>query len=67
MRPFNFDTLATQVYQYASDELIEQSALGALLIMLSGLLPVILLSRSIDLMRGRHDSVNRRADHAPRQ
>ncbi|MCW9052254.1 MAG: iron ABC transporter permease [Motiliproteus sp.] len=47
LRPFNFDTLATYVYQYASDEMLEESALGALLIVLVGLLPVILLSRSI--------------------
>ncbi|MDX1453236.1 MAG: iron ABC transporter permease, partial [Oleiphilaceae bacterium] len=32
LRPFNFETLATQVYQYASDELLEQSALSALVI-----------------------------------
>lgn len=51
MRPFNYETLATQVYHYASDELIEQSALGALLIVVAGLLPVILLSRSIDRLR----------------
>lgn len=53
MRPFNYDTLATQVYQYASDELIEQSALGALLIVVVGLAPVILLSKSIDRSRGK--------------
>ncbi len=47
LRPFNFDTLATYVYQYASDEMLEQSALGALLIVLVGLIPVILLSRTI--------------------
>lgn len=47
LRPFNFDTLATHVYQFASDEMIEQSALGSLVIVLSGLLPVILLSRTI--------------------
>ncbi len=47
LRPFNFDTLATYVYQFASDEMIEESALGALLIVLVGLAPVILLSRSI--------------------
>lgn len=51
MRPFNYDTLATHVYQYASGELIEQSALGALLIVVTGLLPVILLSQSIDRSR----------------
>lgn len=47
LRPFNFDTLATHVYQFASDEMIEQSALGSLVIVLSGLLPVVLLSRTI--------------------
>jgi iron(III) transport system permease protein len=48
LRPFNFDTLATHVYQYASDELIGEAALGSLLIVLVGLVPVILLTVSID-------------------
>jgi len=47
LRPFNFETLSTHVYQFASDEMIEQSALGALCIVISGLLPVILLSKTI--------------------
>lgn len=47
LRPFNFETLATQVYQFASDELLEQSALSALIIVLVGIIPVILLDRSI--------------------
>lgn len=47
LRPFNFETLATQVYQYASDELLEQSALSALVIVLVGLIPVLLLNKSI--------------------
>ena len=51
LRPFNFDTLATHVYQFASDELIGQSALGALCIVLTGLIPIILLSHSIDRSR----------------
>ena len=51
LRPFNFDTLATHVYQLASDELIEQSALAALLIVLTGLIPVILLSLTLDRSR----------------
>lgn len=51
LRPFNFDTLATSVYQLASDELIGQSALGALLIVIAGLCPVILLSAAIDRQR----------------
>lgn len=48
LRPFNFDTLATHVYQFASDELIGEAALGALLIVLVGLAPVILLTATID-------------------
>jgi iron(III) transport system permease protein len=47
LRPFNFDTLATYVYQFASDELIEQASLGALAIVLAGLIPVVVLSRII--------------------
>lgn len=47
LRPFNFETLATHVYQFASDEMIGEAALGALFIVLAGLLPVILMSRSI--------------------
>jgi iron(III) transport system permease protein len=46
LRPFNFETLATYVYQYASDELLEQSALAALFIVVAGLLPVILLNKA---------------------
>lgn len=51
MRPFNYDTLATFVYQYASDELLEESALGALSIVAAGILPVIMLS--ITVVRSR--------------
>ena len=47
LRPFNFDTLATHVYQYASDELLGISALPALIIVLAGIIPIILMSRSI--------------------
>jgi iron(III) transport system permease protein len=47
LRPFNFDTLATYVFQYASSELLEESALGALAIVAAGILPVILLSLTI--------------------
>lgn len=51
LRPFNFDTLATYVYQFASDELIEQASLGALGIVMSGLIPVVVLSRVITATR----------------
>ena len=51
LRPFNFETLATHVYQFASDELLEQSALAALIIVLVGIIPVIFLSKSISSTR----------------
>ena len=44
LRPFGYDTLATFVFQYASDELFEESALGALTIVAAGLIPVIILA-----------------------
>ncbi|HXH03458.1 MAG TPA: iron ABC transporter permease [Candidatus Competibacteraceae bacterium] len=47
LRPFNFETLATYVYQYASDERLAECALAALMIVAVGLGPVILLSRTI--------------------
>ena len=47
LRPFNFETLSTHVYGFASLEQIEGAALGALTIVLAGLVPVILLHRAI--------------------
>ncbi len=47
LRPFNFDTLATHVYTFASLGRLEDSALAGLSIVAVGLLPVILLSRGI--------------------
>lgn len=50
LRPFDFDTLATLVYQLASLEQLEESALPALAIVAAGVLPVILLSRGMAKM-----------------
>lgn len=47
LRPFNFDTLAIRVYQYASDERLAEAAAPALTILLVGLVPVIVLSWQI--------------------
>lgn len=47
LRPFNFETLATLVYDRASQAALEDAALAALLIVLIGLLPVYGLSRAI--------------------
>lgn len=47
VRPFNFDTLAVQVYQLASDERLAEAAAPALAIVIVGILPVMLLSWQI--------------------
>ncbi|NWN90758.1 iron ABC transporter permease [Marinobacter adhaerens] len=51
LRPFNFETLATYVYQFASDERLYHSALPALIIVLAGIIPIILMSKSISNTR----------------
>ncbi|NRA56783.1 MAG: iron ABC transporter permease [Phycisphaerales bacterium] len=47
LRPFGMDTLAVRVYQLASDERLGEASTGALAIVLVGLIPVIVLSRSM--------------------
>ncbi len=47
LRPFSFETFATFTYQYAKDELLEQAALPALMIVLVGLLPVIVAHKTL--------------------
>lgn len=47
LRPFNFETLATQVYGFTSLENFEQAALGALAIVAAGLVPVLLLHKAV--------------------
>lgn len=46
LRPFNFETLATTVYSAASREAFEDAALPALVIVLVGIIPVILLAKT---------------------
>jgi len=46
LRPFDFETLSTYVYQHASDDQLEHGALAALFIIIVSLLPIILLSRT---------------------
>ena len=51
MRPFNFDTLATQAYTLASDERLTEASTAALTIVAVGVLPLVVLSWQI--ARGR--------------
>ena len=47
MRPFNFDTLATQAYTLASDERLAEASTAAMSIVAVGLIPMIVLCRQI--------------------
>jgi iron(III) transport system permease protein len=45
LRPFNFDTLATQAYMLAKDERLAEAALPSLAIVAVGLVPLLTLAR----------------------
>ncbi|WP_199610695.1 ABC transporter permease [Flocculibacter collagenilyticus] len=48
LRPFDFETLATYTYQFASDEQLELAAFAALTIVVVGLIPLFYINQSID-------------------
>lgn len=54
LRPFDFETLATFVHQYASDEMLPEASLAALTIVAAGIVPVIVLSITIAKSRVSH-------------
>jgi iron(III) transport system permease protein len=47
LRPFNFNTLATTAFEYANDEMLRESAPASLLIVLSGIVPILLIHQLI--------------------
>jgi iron(III) transport system permease protein len=47
LRPFNFHTLATRAFDMATNEMIAESANAALVIILTGIVPIIFLNRLI--------------------
>ncbi|KLV06321.1 ABC transporter permease [Photobacterium ganghwense] len=48
LRPFNFETLATYVFNFASDEQLEMAALPAILLVIVGLIPLVMVNRSLE-------------------
>ena len=48
LRPFNSETLATYIYQFAKDELLEEAALPAVMIVATGIIPVLFLNFTIN-------------------
>lgn len=57
LRPFNFNTLAVKAYELASDERLADAGLPSLMIVAAGIVPVMMLSRSISQARagGTHE------------
>ena len=47
MRPFNFNTLAVRAYELASDERLADASLASIAIVITGLIPVIIITRQI--------------------
>ena len=47
LRPFNFDTLAVTTYIYAAEERMYEAASPAIMIIFTGLIPIIFLSQLI--------------------
>lgn len=48
LRPVGFENLATYVFQFVSDEKLEHGAIGAIVIVVVGLVPLIYLNRSLE-------------------
>ena len=64
MRPFNFDTLAVQAYNLATDERLAEASTSALAIVAVSVLPLIILSRRIARTRAEADPIAELARHA---
>ena len=64
LRPFNFNTLATHVYERASRALFEESAFAALLIVLIGIVPVYWLTRVFNSEQGEKKGGPRKVRHS---
>ncbi len=47
LRPFNFQTLATKAFDMATNEMIAESANASLIVVLTGMVPIILLNSVI--------------------
>jgi iron(III) transport system permease protein len=52
LRPFNFNTLATKAFDMATNEMIAESANASLVVVLTGVIPIILLN---SVIRGKKE------------
>jgi iron(III) transport system permease protein len=60
LRPFNFETLATQTFQLTRDERLTEAALPSLAMVVVGLVPIVMLARA-----ARRTVASRRGTAAP--
>lgn len=51
LRPFNFHTLATKAFDMATNEMIAESANASLVVVLTGVIPIIILNNMISKKR----------------
>lgn len=58
LRPFNFNTLAIRTYELANQERLAEASSTALMIVLAGIIPVIILNQTISRSRPGHDSTS---------
>ncbi|MCC5879376.1 MAG: iron ABC transporter permease [Idiomarina sp.] len=58
LRPFNFNTLAVRAHEMASDERLADAGPPALMIVLAGIIPVILLSRAMGKRKEAEQAAN---------
>lgn len=63
LRPFNFETLSTQVYALASLEQFEDASLPALMIVAVGLAPMILIHKTLVRRRSRPGAASSTPPH----
>jgi len=47
LRPFNFNTLSIKAFELASDERIADASSSAIMIVLAGIIPVIIITKNI--------------------
>lgn len=56
LRPFNFNTLAIRTYELANQERLAEASSSALMIVVAGIIPVIILSKTISRSRPGYES-----------
>lgn len=59
LRPFNFNTLAIRTYELANQERLAEASSTALMIVLAGIIPVIILSQTISKSRPGYEPSTR--------